>query len=94
MLEYHPKRVFEWFVNEVVEDRRMADLDPSFAIKGETSKITGNCCYGKCCIDKSKHNTVCFCKQENLDRHIQDPLFKTMEELNGGIYEVVKGKRK
>ena len=94
VLEYHPKRVFEWFVDEVVQDRRMADLDKSFAIKGETSKTAGNCCYGKCCIDKSKHNTVCFCEEENLDRHIQDPLFKSMEELNDGIYEVVKGKRK
>ena len=34
--EYHPKRVFEWFQDEVANDRRMADLNPAYMIRGET----------------------------------------------------------
>ena len=94
VLEYYPKKVFEWFQNKVADDRRMADLDPAYEIIGETSKTSGNCAYGKCCIDKTKHNNVAFPKAENIDIHTQSPFFKTIEKLEGDIYEVVKGKKK
>ena len=94
IIEYYPKNVFEWFQDKVVDDRRMADLDPAYGIIGETSKTSGNCAYGKCCIDKSKHNSVSFVKEENLNIHIQSPTFKSIEELEGSIHEVVKGKKK
>ena len=35
VLEYYPKKVFEWFQDKVVHDRRMADLDPDWTICGE-----------------------------------------------------------
>ena len=94
VLEYYPKRVFEWFQDKVVDDRRMADLDPAYGIIGETSKTSGNCAYGKCCIDKTKHNSVSFVDEKNLDIHIQSPTFKSIEKLEGSIYEVVKAKKK
>ena len=94
ILEYNPKRVFENFQNKVTNDRRKADLDPAYSIIGETSKTAGNCAYGKCCIDKTKHNSVSFVEEKNLDIHIQSPHFKSIEELEGNIHEVVKGKRK
>ena len=61
----------------------MADLDPDYAILGETSKTRGNCGYGKCCIDKTKHNSVSFVREENLDIHIQNLLVKSIEEIEG-----------
>ena len=94
VLEYNPKPVFQWFVDKVSNDRRRADLDPDLSIIGETSKTSGNASYGYCAIDKSKHNNVKFCEQDALGRHLRDPFFKSMEELNGGIYEICKGKRK
>ena len=41
VIEYNGKCVFEWFMNEVVNDRRMADLNPEYTVRGETSKIKG-----------------------------------------------------
>ena len=64
------------------------------AIIGETSKTSGNASYGYCCIDKTRHNSVKFCEQKDLDKHIRDPFFKSVEELGGGLFEVVKGKRR
>ena len=93
VLEYNPKPVFQWFVDKVADDRRRADLNPDMAIIGETSKTSGNACYGYCCIDKGKHNSVIFCEQKDLSRHVRDPFFKSLEELDGGIFEIVKGKR-
>ena len=94
ILEYNPKPVFKWFVDKVTNDRRRADLDPDLGIIGETSKTQGNACYGYCCIDKMKHNSVRFCAKEDLHRHTADPFFKSMEELDNGMYEIVKKKRK
>ena len=64
------------------------------AIIGEMSKTSGNSSYGYCCIDKTTHNSVIFCNEESLSNHVRDPYFKSMEELNGGIFEIVKGKRR
>ena len=58
-----------------------------------------NARYDYCCIDKSKHNTVKFVEENDLSRKIRHPFFNmfqyifNIEELSGGIYEVVKGKR-
>lgn len=42
VMEYNPKRCFKWFQDEVVFDRRMADLNPDWEIRGQTSKCKGN----------------------------------------------------
>ena len=72
----------------------MADFDPDLAIIGESSKTSGNASYGYCCINKLKHNTVKFSSQNDVSRNVRDPYFKSMEQLNGQIYEIIKGKRK
>ena len=41
VMEYNPKRCFKWFQDEVVNDRRMADLNSDWKIRGETSKCKG-----------------------------------------------------
>ena len=94
ILEYQPKRVFDWFEDEVIKERRMEDLDPDWVICGESAKTDENCAYGCCVIDKSKHNSVRFVEEENLGIHIQNPLFKTIDELEGSVYEIVKGRKK
>ena len=45
-------------------------------------------------MDKCKHCLTTFTSETNLPKHINNPLFKTMEELNGSIFEVEKKKRK
>ena len=94
LLEYTPKKVFEWFVNDVTDTRRMADMDSSYKIRGETAKTKGNAAVGITMIDKTRHMSVKHCEQNNVGRHIQNPLFKSLDELNDGIYEIEKNKKK
>ena len=94
VLEYNPKRVFEWFVNDVTDTRRMADMDPSYKIRGETAKTKGNAAVGITMMDKTKHTSVKYCETRNVDLHVKSPFFKTLEELNDDIYEVEKTKKK
>ena len=44
-------------------------------------------------MDKSKHTITSFTSETNLPRHIKNPHFKAMEELNDNIFEVTKTKR-
>ena len=95
MVIYQGKEVFKWFQNEVCRDRRRADLGGlEFQVKGEASKLKGNCGYGRTLMDKSKHTRISFAKKENLANHVNNPLFKNYDTLNEGVYEVEKGKQK
>ena len=94
VIEYNGKRVFEWFMNEVVDDRRMADLNPEYAVRAETSKTKGNSGYGRTLINKFTHTNLTFTKEKNTPIHVASPYFKTMQELSGGVYEIEKQKRK
>ena len=93
VLEYTPKRVFSWFVDSVTNTRRMADLYPSWKIRGQTAKTKGNATVGITMMDKSKHTSVKFCTEERLDGYIRSPFFKNMDELDGGIFEIEKTKK-
>jgi hypothetical protein len=92
VMEYTPKRVFSWFVDSVTNTRRMADLFPSWKIRGQTAKTKGNATVGITMM-KSRHTSVKFCKEDNIDTHINNPFFKTMETLDDGIYEIEKTKK-
>ena len=93
-LEYDSKTCFKNLQDEVIHDRRLADLDPVFKIKGETSKLIGNSLYGGTLMDKAKHTSLKFVSDERVPNHIKNPLFKNMDVLNGGVHEVEKTKRK
>ena len=45
-------------------------------------------------MDKTKHTSVRFCTERKIGIHIKNPLFKCLDELNGGVFEVEKEKRK
>ena len=94
VVEYNGKQVFEWFMEEVCDDRRRADMDPAYAVHGETSKTMGNMGYGGTIMDRTKHTTTSFANEKNVPIHVANPMFKTMSELNDGVYEVEKKKKK
>ena len=94
VIEYNGKRVFEWFMNEVVLYRRMADPNPEYTVRGQTSKTKGNSGYGHTLMNKFTHTKITFTKEKNVPKHVANPFFKTMPELNDDIYEIEKQKSK
>ena len=42
VIEYNSKCIFDWLMNEVVNNRCMADLNPKYTVRSETSTIKGN----------------------------------------------------
>ena len=92
---YNGKSVFVWFVKEVSNDRRRADLGGGeFKTKGETSKLKGNCGNGRTIMDKSKQTKLSYCKRKNLSNHVNSPFLKRFDELNEQIFEVEKQHKK
>ena len=80
-------------VDEVIDERRMADLDPDYACRGLMAKLFGNSGYGRTLLDKYKHSNTTFVAEENVSNHVANPFFKSMLELNDKIYEVEKKKK-
>ncbi len=95
VIEYQGKEVFRWFVDEVSDDRRRADLGGSdFEMRGAASKLKGNCAYGRTLMNKYKQTKICFTEEKNVPKHVNDSFLKDLHELEGGVYEVEKQPRK
>ena len=45
-------------------------------------------------MNKFTHTKLTFTEEKNVPEHVANPFFKTMQELNGDIYEIEKQKRK
>ena len=94
VISYNGKPCFDWFVKEVTHDRRAADLGGvEQKMKGEASKLMGNCGYGYTVMNRSNHTHTSFAKEKNLKNHTKNPFLKIYDELNENIYEVEKEKR-
>ena len=46
-IDYEPRKIFEWFVKEVADNRRKGDADKDKALLAEVFKLLGNSAYGK-----------------------------------------------
>ena len=46
-IDYEPREIFSWFVNEVANNRRKGDADKDKALLAEVFKLLGNSAYGK-----------------------------------------------
>ena len=46
-INYHPAKIFPWFVEHVTEAQRTGDVEKSKALLVEIFKLLGNSAYGK-----------------------------------------------
>lgn len=92
IIEYESKKCFKQFMNDVSNARREGDKDPNKAIIAETFKLFGNSSYGKTITNQLTHTNVNFVNDDKIMQHVNDPYFKSMNELNDS-YEVVSTKK-
>ena len=94
VIEYQGKAVFSWFMDKVCDGRHHADLDPTYKVISETSKLKGNSGYGAMLTDRAKHAQTSFADGKNITIHVSIPRFQAMEELSPTMYEIGKKKKK
>ena len=87
-IDYEPREIFSWFVNEVANNRRKGDAEKDKALLAEVFKLLGNSAYGKFNEAVERHtNTIYTCDEEEVDKSLRSARFKTLEEI-GPAYKV------
>ena len=87
-IDYEPREIFSWFVNEVANNRRKGDTEKDKALLAEVFKLLGNSAYGKFIEAVERHtNTIYTCDEEEVDKSLRSARFKTLEEI-GPAYKV------
>ena len=93
-IDYEPREIFSWFVNEVANNRRKGDTEKDKALLAEVFKLLGNSAYGKFIEAVERHtNTIYTCAEEEVDKSLRSARFKTLEEI-GPAYKVELRKSK
>ena len=93
-IDYEPREIFSWFVNEVANNRRKGDADKDKALLAEVFKLLGNSAYGKFIEAVERHtNTIYTCDEEEVDKSLRSARFKTLEEI-GPAYKIELRKSK
>ena len=84
-IDYEPREIFSWFVNEVADNRRKGDADKDKALLAEVFKLLGNSAYGKAVERQNK--TLYTRDEEEFDKHLRSAWFKDLEEI-GAPYKI------
>lgn len=80
-IEYTPKPIFAWFVEEVTTARRLGDTDNEKVLYPEIMKLLGNSAYGKLIEALERRTTVSYTKDEKvLDKVLRLPWFEELDE--------------
>ncbi|KAL9989202.1 hypothetical protein ACROYT_G003726 [Oculina patagonica] len=87
-IDYKPKKIFPWFVEEVTEARRTGDVDKSKALLADVFKLLGNSAYGKLIEAQERQTNVIYTKDEKVvDRALRSAYFVDLDEI-GEAYEL------
>ena len=92
-IEYTSEKCFKKFADEVSDARRAGDVDKEYELIAETMKLFGNSAYGKTITNKEGFVSTTYATEDNINKKINNPRFKDLEELYGKNYEVVSSKR-
>ena len=87
-IDYKPRKIFEWFVKEVADNRRKGDADKDKALLAEVFKPLGNSAYGKFIEVVERQNKTLYTREENeVDKHLRSAWFADIEEI-GDSYKI------
>ena len=71
-IDYIPRKIFNWFVQEVAKMRRKGDAEAEKAILAEIHKLLGNAAYGKFIEAVERQTRVLYTKDEDeVDKHLR-----------------------
>ena len=76
-----PRKVFNSFVQSVVDARRAGDENPLSGVVAKTMKFLGNKFNGYQIIDISKHTMIKYLGDEKIHKAINNQFFKRLNIL-------------
>ena len=87
-VQYSPRKLFNNFVQSVVDARREGDENPLSGVVAETMTVLVNCSYGYQIMDRSRHTITKYLNDEKTHKAINEPLFKRLNTVEKDLYEV------
>ena len=91
---FESRKIFNWFVNKVTENRCKGDDDPDKAPFAEVLKLLGNSAYGKLIEAKERQKRVIYTKDQSVvDKAKRSVWFDNMEEIDD-VFELEFRKKK
>ena len=92
-IDYVPKKIFYWFVQEVANMRTKGDAEAEKALLAEIYKLLGNSAYGKFIEAVERQTRVLYTKDEDeVDKHLRSAYFEDLEEI-GDAYKIESRKK-
>ena len=93
-IDYKPREIFSWFVNEVADNRRKGDADKDKALLAEVFKLLGNSAYGKFIEAVERQNRALYTSnEEEVDKYLRSAWFQDLDEI-GDSYKIELRKSK
>ena len=93
-IDYIPKKIFDWFVQEVANMQRKRDVEAENALLAEVYKLLGNSAYGKFIEAVERKVKVLYTKDENVvDKYLRSVWFEDLEEI-GDAYKIESRRNK
>ena len=87
VIEFHPRKCFEKFVNGIADDRRKADKCLIPPIQGDTSKLIGNSAYGSMLLDPTKHRTFRYAfNSHTVSKQVNQSTFRHFSKLDRDFF--------
>ena len=82
-IDYKPRKIFEWFLKEVADNRRKGDADKDKALLAEVFKLLGNSAYGNFIESVERQNKTLYTQDEDeVDKHLRSAWFADIEEID------------
>ena len=71
-IDYIPRKIFSWFVQEVANMRRKGDVEAEKALLAEVYKLLSSSAYGKFIEAVERQTKVLYTKDEDVvDKHLR-----------------------
>ena len=84
----HAPKIFNWFVQEVANNRRAGDADKEKALLAEVFKLLGNSAYGKLIEAVERQTRTLYTKDEGeVDKQLRSAWFEGVEAI-GDVYKI------
>ena len=92
--EFFPQKCFAPLAQEIVNSRRLTDIDKSKTVIALTNKLTENSLYSTSLLNKEKHRNITYHSGDTVNKIINNPSFIHLDQIKKDVYKVKSLKNK
>ena len=95
VIQFKKHRCFQEFGEQICNERRLGDADPSTKVRSDTAKLSGNAIYGATITNKERFTDIKYTTDLKIaSSYVNKKNFMSIEELDDDVFEIEMSKRK